>query len=178
MNRSHNLVALFDTSAILAAAPIPSLDPAHPLTAPAEAVRLIAPRCDAIGAPGAGRLALRCQKGDQLIWRSQALSGAADHSVVLYRIDRVTGVRALGAAQAAAPETLQPVPDAAAPTQYESAQQFDYQLATPATAFGKLIVGLCFYVVERRHSNLSTLGYFQWKAQLVLVDATGTTPPY
>jgi hypothetical protein len=167
------VTAVFDTQFILAGTETPSQDPDNPTPAPEAGVFLIA--AGAIGPVARQGLVLPARPRDHLAWRSQSLSGDADQSVVIYRIGAATsgsiGGHVIGHARAETTQTLQPIPDSQTPTEYASERQYDYRLTTPVTHLGEQVTRLDFYIVNRVHSTLTTVGYLSWDALLVLVPA-------
>lgn len=167
MRRTLDVTAVFDTQFILAGTETPSQDPDRPARAPETGVFLIA--AGAADPVGGQRLVLPCRPGNSLTWRGKSLSGDADQSAVIYRIDGLIGAHALGPARARANQTLQPIPDSQAPTGYAAEPQYDYRLTTRVAGLGEQVTRLDFYIVNRDHSTLTTVGYFSWEALLVLI---------
>lgn len=183
MRTPLNVTAVFDTQYILASTQDPSQNPEQPTPAPEDGAYLITAKANAVGLVGERRLVLSCEDADEdgeeraVAWRGRSLSGDADQSVILYRIEHLAGIRATGVARAISDQVPQPIPDSQSPTDYSIEPQYDYRLTTPIKAFGGQVRRLDFYIVDRQHSTLTTLGYFSWNATLVLVGRDGPIEP-
>jgi nematocidal protein AidA len=158
----------FDTETIVSKYPHPSQNSQAPTGIQHADAYMIAQSTDVISGQATADLNVSASVGDVIRWRASSLSGNSDQSAVVYNIVRFSGQQVTGPIQPITASPTVPVPNAANPVHYTPTPQFDYYINANVIANGKEGYQVWFYLVERTHSTLKTLGYYYWDPTLTV----------
>jgi hypothetical protein len=158
----------FDTETIVAKYKSPSQNSQSPTGIQHADAYMIAQSSDVISGQATADLNVSASVGDVIRWRAASLSGNSDQSAVIYNIVKFSGTQVTGPIQPITASPTVPIPNAANPVQYTPTTQFDYYINANVIANGTEGYQVWFYIVERNHSTLNTLGYYYWDPTLTV----------
>lgn len=168
MSQIIDINVAFDTETIVSKYANPSQNSTQPTGIQHADAYMIAQTSDVISGQATADLNVSASVGDVIRWRSESLSGNSDQSVVIYNIVKFSGTAVTGPIQPITASPTMPIPNSANPVQYTPTSQYDYYLNANVTANGTEGYEVWFYIVQRNHSSLTTLGYYYWDPTLTV----------
>ena len=168
MSQIIDINIAFDTETIVAKYPMPSQNSQAPTGIQHADAYMIAQTSDVISGQATADLNVSASVGDAIRWRSESLSGNSEQSVVIYNIVRYAGDQVTGPTDPITASPTMPIPNAADPVQYTAMPQYDYYINADIIANGTENYQVWFYIVQRNHSSLQTIGYYCWDPALTV----------
>lgn len=168
MSQIIDINVVFDTETLVSKYPNPSQNSSAPTGIAHQDAYMIAQASDVLGGQATADLNVSASVGDVVRWHSESLSGNSDQSAVIYNIVKFSGASVTGPIQPITASPTMPIPNSANPVQYTPTSQYDYYLNANVTTNGTEGYQVWFYIVQRSHSTLTTIGYYYWDPTLTV----------
>lgn len=171
MSKVIDIAVVFDTETIEEKYGAGSHDSNNPHDVSHDDVYMIARQAIVNSGQATGDLSVNAVVNDAIHWRAESLSGNSGNSVVIYKVDKYSGVNVTSTPELRVTMPAEPIPDESNPTSYAiNKDQYDAFLSCEVERTGNEGYRIWFYIVNKDPDTGdlgdSPYGFYRWDPTL------------